>query len=217
MEQGGTRRDEIVEAMIRVVGDKGYLATSVADVIAEADVSRTTFYKHFEDKRACFLDAYDLAVARILGTAEATCAGGGRWPDRVRNALKAIVDLFAAEPALARTAIVEVSAAGAEARWRHSIAIGRLGQLLNPGKAAQREDAPELPPNTGLMAVGAVAGLILDELRAGPVADLRRILPDLEFALLVPYLGPRAAAESSTTDAKRSDVEPRQNPLQRLR
>lgn len=196
MEQGGTRRDEIVEAMIRVAGDKGYLATSVADVIAEANVSRTTFYKHFEDKRACFLEAYDLAVERILGSAEAACAGGHRWRDRVRGALEAVVNLFAAEPALARMAIVQVSAAGAEARRRHSAAIGRLGRLLDPDEAGRLRSGLELPPNTGLMAVGAVAGLILDELRAGRVADLPRILPDLEFALLVPYLGPREAAES---------------------
>ena len=52
-----SRRDRILTAMIRVVGRKGYDATSVADVIAEADTSRTTFYKHFEDKHDCFLAA----------------------------------------------------------------------------------------------------------------------------------------------------------------
>lgn len=197
MEQGGTRRDEIVEAMIRVAGDKGYLATSVADVIAEADVSRTTFYKHFADKRECFLAAYDLAVGRILGTAEAACEGGRPWRDRVRGGLEAVVDLFAAEPALARTAIVEVAAAGAEARVRHSTAIGRLARLLDSDRKGDGGGELKLPSHTGLMAVGAVAGLILDELREDRAADLPRILPELEFALLVPYLGPRIAAASS--------------------
>jgi AcrR family transcriptional regulator len=196
MEQGETRRDQIVEAMIRVVGDKGYLATSVADVIAEANVSRTTFYKHFGDKRECFLEAYDLAVERILGTAESACDEGRPWRDRVSGALEAVVDLFAVEPALARAAIVEVAAAGAEARRRHSIAIGRLGQLLDSGKDERRERELELPPYTGLMAVGAVAGLILDELRDDGAVNLSRSLPELEFALLVPYLGPPRAAES---------------------
>jgi AcrR family transcriptional regulator len=193
MEQGETRRDEIVEAMIRVVGEKGYLATSVADVITEADVSRTTFYKHFGDKRECFLEAYDLAVARIIGTAEAACEERRPWRDRVRCGLEAVVDLFAAEPALARTAIVEVVAAGAEARRRHSDAIGRLGQLLDSSRDEQHESELELPPSTGLMAVGAVAGLILDELRDDRAVNLRAILPELEFALLAPYLGPSSA------------------------
>jgi AcrR family transcriptional regulator len=204
MEQGPqTRRDQIVEAMILVAGDKGYLATSVADVIAEADVSRTTFYKHFGDKRECFLAAYDLAVERIVGSAEAGCGGERTWLDGARGALVEVVDLFAAEPALGRMAIVEVAAAGAEARRRHSAAIGRLGRLLDSGRDECGWRALELPPFTGLMAVGAVAGLILDELREGQAGDLPRILPELEFALLVPYLGPRDAGGLSARSPQR--------------
>lgn len=194
MEQGGTRRDAIVEAMIRVAGAKGYLATSVADVLTEAGVSRTTFYKHFGDKRECFLAAYDLAIERILGATEAACERRRRWRDRARSGLAAVVELFAADPALARMAIVEASAAGTEARRRHWATIDRFARLLEPGPPQQRY---ELPPGTALMAVGAVLGLILDKLREGRVADLPQVLPELEFALLVPYLGPRIAAESS--------------------
>lgn len=202
MEQGGTRREAIVEAMIQVAGGKGYLATSVADVLAEAGASRTTFYKHFGDKRECFLAAYDLAIGRILGVTEAACEGRRRWRDRARSGLAAVVELLAADPALARTAIVEVSAAGAEARQRHRTTIDRFARLLEPDRPRQPY---ELPPNTALMAVGAVLGLILDELREERVSDLPRILPELEFALLVPYLGPRIAAEgfASTTSASR--------------
>ena len=76
-----TRRQLILEAMVRVVGRQGYKATSVADVIAEADVSRTTFYKHFEDKHECFLAAYDMVIERVfaevIDTATASKTG---WP-----------------------------------------------------------------------------------------------------------------------------------------
>jgi AcrR family transcriptional regulator len=200
MERGGTRRESIVEAMIRVAGDKGYTATSVADVLAEAGASRTTFYKHFADKQECFLAAYDLAVERILGVAEAACEGKLRWRDRARGGLVAVVDLLASDPALARTAIVEVTTAGTEARRRHWTTIGRFARLLEPGQPQQ----PELPPNTALMAVGAVVGLVFDELRGDRATNLPRILPELEFALLVPYLGPRVAAEAFDTAASAS-------------
>jgi len=201
MEQGGTRRDAIVEAMIQVAGGKGYVATSVADVLAEAGASRTTFYKHFGDKRECFLAAYDLAAARIFNAAEAGCEGGRDWRRRAAGGLGAVVELLAADPPLARTAIVEGSAAGAEARRRHRATIDRFARLLEPGRPRQPY---ELPPNTALMAVGAVLGLILDELREGRAASLPRILPELEFALLVPYLGPRIAAESFASTASAS-------------
>ncbi len=198
MEQGGERRDAIVNAMIRVAGNKGYLATSVADVLTEARASRTTFYKHFANKRECFLAAYDLAIERIFGATEAACEGRRRWRDRAKSGLAAVVELLAADPALARTAILEVSAAGPEARRRHRTAIGRFARLLEPERPRQRH---ELPPTTALMAVGAVAGLILDELREDQAPNLPRILPELEFALLVPYLGPRVAAEAFAATA----------------
>jgi AcrR family transcriptional regulator len=201
MERGETRREAIVEAMIRVAGNKGYLAASVADVLTEAGVSRTTFYKHFSDKQECFLAAYDRAIGTILGAAETACEGGRSWRDGARDGLAEVVELLAAEPALARTAIVEISTAGAEARRRHWAGMERFAALLEPDS---RREEPELPANTALMAISAVAGLIFDELREGRAENLLRIRPELEFALLVPYLGPRVAAEAFTVPAPAS-------------
>lgn len=201
MEQAGTRRDAIVEAMIRVAGERGYLRTSVADVLTEAGASRTTFYKHFGDKQECFLAAYDLAVERLLGSAEVACEGRGQWRDRITSALARVVELLAADPPLARVAVVEGSTAGMEARQRYRAALGRFARLLEPDRPQQRL---VLPPNTALMAVGAVAGLIFDELQANRAVNLPQLLPELEFAVLVPYLGPRAAAEAFATPASAS-------------
>jgi len=188
-----TRRQQILEAMVRVVGQKGYKATSVADVIAEADVSRTTFYKHFEDKQECFLAAYDTVVERVVGEAIANCDGSQSWLERVRRGLTAIVELFALDPALARTAIVEVAAAGADARQRHWNAISRFTEFLEDG--TELAEGRELPENISLMAAGAVSGLIFDELLTGRAERLPELLPDLLFAMLVPYIGPGAATE----------------------
>jgi AcrR family transcriptional regulator len=201
MARSPTRREAIVEATIRVVGRKGYLAVSVADVLTEAGVSRTTFYKHFSDKHECFLAAYDRAAETILEAAETACEGGRGWRDRAKDGLTAVVELLAAEPALARTAIVEISTAGAEARRRHWTGVERFAALLETGSRGQE---PELPANTGLMAISAVAGLIFDELREGRGENLLCIRPELEFALLVPYLGPRAAGEAFTPPAPAS-------------
>jgi AcrR family transcriptional regulator len=188
-----TRRRLILEAMVRVVGREGYKETSVADVIAEADVSRTTFYKHFEDKHECFLAAYDMVVERIVGEVIANCDGERDWLYRVRIGLGTIVEMFALDPALARTAVVEVSAAGAEARQRHWNALVRLTEFLAEGE--ELTGGRELPENIALMAAGAVSGLIFDELLTGRAERLPQLLPDLLFALLVPYIGPGAATE----------------------
>ena len=188
-----TQRQPILEAMVRVVGRQGYKATSVADVIAEAGVSRTTFYKHFEDKQECFLAAYDMLTERVLAEVIANCDGEQAWLERVRIGLTTIVEMFALDPQLARTAVVEVAAAGADARQRHWNAITRFTEFLEDGE--ELAGGRELPENIALMAAGAVSGLIFDELLTGRAEQLPKLLPDLLFALLVPYIGPGAATE----------------------
>ncbi len=188
-----SRRELILAAMIRVVGSKGYKETSVADVIEEAGTSRTTFYKHFEDKHECFLAAYDMLVEQVFAEVVAKCDGEQSWLERVQTGLATIVELFAVDPRLARTAVVEVAAAGADARQRHWNAVARFTEYLEGGR--ELANGRELPENISLMSAGAVSGLIFDELLAGRAAQLPALLPDLLFAMLVPYIGPRAAAD----------------------
>jgi AcrR family transcriptional regulator len=179
--------------MIRVVGSKGYKETSVADVIEEAGTSRTTFYKYFDDKHECFLAAYDMLVEQVFAEVVAGCDSNQSWLQRVETGLSTIVKLFALDPTLARTAVVEVAAAGADARQRHWNAVARFTEYLEGGR--ELSEGRELPENISLMSAGAVSGLIFDELLAGRAAKLPTLLPDLLFAMLVPYIGPRAAAE----------------------
>lgn len=186
-----SRRQDILAAMIRVVGENGYKETSVADVIEAAETSRTTFYKHFEDKHDCFLAAYRMLVEQVFGEIVANCDGEQTWTSRMTTGLTTLVDRFADDPQLARTAVVEVAAAGAEARQLHTEAIARFTRYLDAG----RELAPgkQLPENISLMSAGAVSGLIFDELLAGRAEQLPDRLPDLLFAMLVPYVGPQVA------------------------
>lgn len=187
-----SRRDLILAAMIRVVGRKGYKETSVADVIEEAGTSRTTFYKHFEDKHECFLAAYEMLVEQVFAEVLSNCDGTETWLQRVESGLATIVKLFSLDPELGRTAVVEVAAAGADARQLHWDAVARFTRYLEGGR--ELSDGRELPDNISLMSAGAVSGLIFDELLAGRAAQLPAMLPDLLFAMLVPYIGPSAAA-----------------------
>ena len=71
--------------------------------------------------------------------------------------------------------------------------IVRFTEFLEEG--AELADGRELPENIALMAAGAVSGLIFDELLTGRAERLPELLPDLLFAMLVPYIGPGAATE----------------------
>jgi AcrR family transcriptional regulator len=188
-----SQRERLVEAAIRVVAAKGYAATTIGDLTKEAGISRTTFYELFEDKEACFLAAYDNAVDALVRRVNAAFEAEQRWPDRARAGLATLLDALAAEPQLARLALVDIGAAGPAAQRRYRAAIQRLTPLFEEGRDFT-PDSRKLPPNTSRMAIGGVTGLISEELQSGRAESLPGLLSDVLFATLVPYIGPHAAA-----------------------
>lgn len=113
-----SQRGRMLVAMAEAVAERGYVATTVADVLKRAHVSRETFYEHFADKQACFLAAHDAGVETLL----ATMGDGLRPPSEGQDPMAMVEDTMArylgalaAHPAVARTFLVEVYAAGPEA------------------------------------------------------------------------------------------------------
>jgi AcrR family transcriptional regulator len=192
-----SQRERLLEAMLRVAAAKGYEATTVTDVIEVAGVSRETFEEMFGDKQACFLEAYDavfdVLVAHVTAAFEASA--GEPWPERIAAFLRALVELLATEADIARLSMVEVTAAGDEARTRYRAALARFTQFLEEGREYSSQ-GEELPADTARFAVGGATSMIFDEIRAGRGPELKRILPDLVFAVLMPYLGPEAAEDA---------------------
>ncbi len=182
--------------MVRIAAAKGYEGTTVADVIEAAAVGRETFDGMFASKEACFLEAYDAVIdvllAHVSTAFESTV--GQPWPDRIAAALRALVDLLATEHDIARMAMVEVTAVGEDARIRYRAALGRFTYFLEEGRASSSQ-GDELPADTARFAIGGATSMIFDEVRAGRGPELRGILPDLLFAVLMPYLGPEAAED----------------------
>jgi AcrR family transcriptional regulator len=182
--------------MVRVAAEKGLRAATVTEVTEMAGVSENVFYETFEDKEDCFLKAYDavfdVVVAHMSASFEA--ASGEDWPRRVAAVLQALVKLLATEASIARMAMVEVSATGGVARARYRTALARFRPFLEEGRdySGRSED---LPADTAEFAVGGATSMIFDEFRAGRGQELERILPQLVFAVLMPYLGPAAARE----------------------
>jgi len=191
-----SERERLLEAMLRVSAAKGYETTAVSDVLEVAGVSREAFEAMFPSKEACFLEAYeavfDVLVAHVTAAFES--AAGEPWPQRIVAGLSALVGLLSIEAGIARLAMVEVTAAGEGARARYRSALARFTPFLEEGRDyADRSE--ELPADTARFAIGGATSMIFDEVRAGRGPELKRILPDLVFAVLMPYIGPEAAED----------------------
>ncbi len=180
--------------MVDVCAERGYAETRVVDVINVAGVSRKTFYELFDDKQACFLAAFEVALAMLLDvtTGGFEAPGGASWATRVRYGLAAFLKIIADRPAAARFAIVEIQAAGPKALARRDAAIRQFTHFIEAGRS---EASSELPGLTSLALVGGVYEFLYSEILHGATAQLLSRLPDLMYWITQPFLGPEGAAE----------------------
>lgn len=79
-EQRQLTRSRIAEAALATFCEKGYIATTVEDVVARAGTSRATFYQHFENKHAALelatggVETWSFATYDLLREGELTRA-----------------------------------------------------------------------------------------------------------------------------------------------
>jgi AcrR family transcriptional regulator len=181
-----SQRSRLIDAMAAVVAEKGYPATTVADVVERAGVSRRTFYEQFADKEACFLAAYDAGLAAVLeqirGAVVESQPGAG-WRDRARAGVGSFLALLASEPAFAKALQVEILTAGPAALDRRAGMLVMFSGVWRNVHERARAEEPALPPLPDEVFTILTAGLeelIRECLRTrGPAA-----LPELADPIL---------------------------------
>jgi AcrR family transcriptional regulator len=180
----------MLAAMATAVGEKGYGAVAVADVIARAGVSRRTFYEHFENKEECFLAAYDAGVDAMLAAIDDAIGdatpGGALAIARAGTAR--YLQTLASNPAFARTFLIEVLAAGPRALERRAAVHARFAEQLATIHRAARAGGSHPAPPVFRACVGAIHELVTDHVLRHGAESLPALLDDLvevERALLI--------------------------------
>lgn len=183
------QRERLIRALVEVLDEMGYKKTTVSEIGKRASVSKSDFYKHFESKDDCFHVAYEEGIARIRGEVKGACVDSdAEWPQRVHDALQALLELFAHEPALANFTLVEGLRAGRGVYDRYQAALDGFAPWLREGAPPPPGD-DAAPEEMDLAVVGGVARLLSQRVRAGGAKQLGALLPEtLEFTL-TPYLG----------------------------
>lgn len=104
--------------MIDAVADKGYVKTTVGDVLSRAGVSRATFYEQFDDKADCFRATY-ASVTDLLGQVMDAALTSLTTDEAHLNPIAGIdtlvgwyLELLSQSPSLAKVFLVEVYATG---------------------------------------------------------------------------------------------------------
>jgi AcrR family transcriptional regulator len=163
-EDDAHRRVRILLALATCMATKGYRATTISDIAREGRVSKTVVYAHFRDKEHCLLELYTRATDKVLATVHAAqeraAAAGLSWQDRLRTAVRAYLEVLAANPEVAWAALVEVQAAGRPALTLRRQVIDRYVALIGgvAGELAERHPG-EVRPVTRALVLAAVGGL----------------------------------------------------------
>jgi AcrR family transcriptional regulator len=196
-----SQHERLLLAITEAVAAKGYAGVTVTDVVERANVSRRTFYEHFQDKEQCFLAAYDTGSTELFKRVLEAQALHDTWPERARAAVRAYLRTFAEQPAYAKSTMVEVLGAGPTALARRRAMHRRYAQLLqNLHRQIRRErpDVAELPEPLFIATVSAVDGLVTEYIEQGRTAklpELEDVIVYLELALLVSHEDAARAAK----------------------
>jgi AcrR family transcriptional regulator len=181
--------------MLDCVGEKGFTGTTVGDVVASARVSRTAFYRLFEDKEECFIVACNSARGELLSELYEMQAQPS-WVDAVRHGTEVYLRFWQDRPGLATAFLIELSGAGRRALEDRDHVYERFAEMFEGlGRRARAEEKglPPLPALAPRLIVAAIIELLAQELRAGRGGKLTAMQDELVFFILKTLADDRTA------------------------
>ena len=184
-----SQRERLLRAMLELVGERGYAATTVPDVVAAARVSRNGFYALFEDKAACFLALCDEVANETLDRL-LEAGRADTWREALDRGMDVYLRSWQDRPLFARAYLVELPSAGERAMEQRDRQFERFSQMFDALAARARHEDPSLPPLNPLatrMLVAGITELVAEEVRAGrahALTELREPLLALVATML---------------------------------
>jgi AcrR family transcriptional regulator len=176
------QRERLQEAMVAVVARQGYGDTRVADVAAEAEVSRNAFYALFADREACFVATWEAILAQatdqIVRVTTATRGEPRTVHESLQGVTRGLATAVIARPDHARTLLIEVLAIGGKGPLLRRRVVRRIEQWI--GESVSRTDGPTtISPSARTVIACGVLQVIDQHLHAGRVRQLRGVADDL--------------------------------------
>lgn len=183
-----TQQQRILVALSESCAEKSFARTTIADIVQRAGISRATFYKHFDNKRECFITAVKAFFADLQATVTVAQADTEKGLDALEKGTAAILDHLAANPAHANLALIEAATVEPEISWHYrDLVIEVLGSELGEGRERSGADPS--------IAFGRAQVLIAEYLVSDRASRLPELLPEIVYVALMPFVGQEEALE----------------------
>lgn len=217
--EGEAARRKLYETALTLIRDRGYEATTLRAVAAEAGVSAGLLYRYFPSKRALVLALYDELSEEYSRQAQAMTPG--KWRDRIVFALETSLRVLAPHRVTLRALVPVMVGDVEEGVFAETTAFSRLRvqKVFQEAIAG----AADTPPPAVAAAIGRLAYLLhlavilwwlLDKsprqrATTALLALFRQILPSAALSLrLPPIRGFVRSADALVRDALLSSPTP---------
>jgi AcrR family transcriptional regulator len=194
-----TQRSRLIAGMIAVANRDGYASSTVSAVIAEAKVSKPTFYEYFKDREDCFIAAIDSGQERLLSHLTSVVSDAPH-EQAASAAVRALLEFSGSEPALMRFITSEALAGTSAILDARDRGIAEIADSI---ESRLNEAAPDAP--TPDLAVAIAIGGLYRLVGARARSDERLTDSELEQLLqwIDEYNVPRAARRWHTMQPSR--------------
>jgi AcrR family transcriptional regulator len=189
---GNDKRSRALGSLVHLTLDERYAGLSDPQIAQFAGISTEAFHKQFANKEACFLAVLDEFVAEAMQAVKAAIDDASSWPEAVHIAVATLVDYFAAHEALSRLAFIDIFDVGPGMIGRMTRSIEDFTKLLDE----LGPDAKRGPLVAREAVTGAIWGIVSSYTAHDRVRQLPRMVDQLTFIVLAPYIGPKPAMET---------------------
>lgn len=93
----------LLEGLAASIREKGLARTQVTDIVRHARASRRTFYNHFEDKEACFVELMNTLSDAFLEQVDRSIDRAAPIETQIDQAIDTYLGLVTSDPGLTQT------------------------------------------------------------------------------------------------------------------
>ena len=184
-------RRRLLDGLATSIAERGYRASTVADVVRTARTSKRTFYDHFTSKEQCFLELLHADNEALAMRIREAVDPQADWPDQIRQAVQAYVEQIRSRPAITLSWIRELPSLGEAARSAQRRGVAAMSGVLielsgNPG--FRRAQLAPLTPELAVILLGGLRELTAQAVEDG--ADLG-VITEPAVCASIALLGPR--------------------------
>jgi AcrR family transcriptional regulator len=187
-------RLRILYATARMAEQKGYIATTVADITRLAGIDDDVFASLFADKQEAFLSVHELGYAQVMDLTSQAFFSGETWPVRSWEGGRALTQLIEDNPLVAHVGFVEAYAVGPTAIQRVEDSHIAFTFFLQEGLVYRKQRNP--PSGLAMeVIVTSIFEIIYLQARDHGRPEVSAMLPHIAHLWLTPFLGVRESDE----------------------